>query len=343
MKKLPIFAGIILLLAGTILLWPSTEVPEPIIDEEKVHETITRGTKVSSFYVEVYEEDKVYEGTTLFYDAHEENNSRIIEINMLGEIVWEYKIPEHLAQYNNPGFDVEYLAESDHILFTLPKYGVHEIDREGNLIWSHLDEDVSHDVDRLPNGNTLYVWGADAYAATQVKEVDSDGNLVWSWAAKDHYDYPVTANWTHANAVTRLENGNTLISLRNFYLTTEVDPNGNIVREYDWSEYGEETDPHEPEVLGDNLLICLQKDSPYQAVEIDMETEEIVWTYSDRLRTARDCDRLPNGNTLIVAVSTISGESVMLEVTEDGEVVWEFVIEGSVGQSPGLIYKAERI
>ena len=75
--------------------------------------------------------------------------------------------------------------------------------------------------------------------------------------------------WTHANAVQRLDNGDTLVSLRNFNLTAIIDPLGNLVREYDWSAYGEDTDPHDPVMLDNgNLLVCLQQDARFQAVDL---------------------------------------------------------------------------
>lgn len=46
------------------------------------------------------------------------------------------------------GFDAELLPD-DHIILTLSKTGLFEIDREGNILWSHLDPDVSHDADLL--------------------------------------------------------------------------------------------------------------------------------------------------------------------------------------------------
>ena len=142
------------------------------------------------------------------------------------------------------------------------------------------------------------------------------------------------------------------VNLRNQFETLEVDADGNIVWEMDWSVYGSNVDPHEPDILPNgNLLICLQNDSAYAAVEIDRDTKEEVWTYpKGTLRTARDCDRLPNGNTLIVAVDTggtsamTDDYSVMLEVTEAGETVWRMTANTkATGQSPGYFYKAERL
>jgi len=282
------------------------------------------------YVIDVYDSSKAYNGTTLFADLHDD--PVIVEVDMNGKIVWKYELPDNLKEYKNPGFDVELLSDN-HILFVAPKKGVFEIDRAGNIVWSHLDSKISHDADRLPNGNTIYVFGGDDEKTdNQVKEVNSNGEVVWYWAAKDYFENSSYSDierggWTHTNAVTRLDNGNTLINLRNFALTVEVDSQGSVVRTFDWSNYGSKTDPHDPEVEADgDLLVCLQNDSPYQAVEINIENSSVMWTYyRSGLRTVRDCDRLPNGNTLMVGV--LAEESVIFEV----------------GKGPGWFYKAERI
>lgn len=62
---------------------------------------------------------------------------------MLGEIIWEYLVPENLRRPDkpgigvNPGFDVE-LLPNNNILFVSPGKGVYEIDRKSNNIWSYL-------------------------------------------------------------------------------------------------------------------------------------------------------------------------------------------------------------
>lgn len=120
----------------------------------------------------------VWAGTTLFSDYHIPERPRIIEVNMLGEIVWEYQVPQNLRQYINPGFDVEWLPNNN-ILFVLPRNGVYEIDRNGNTVWSYLNNKVSHDADRLPNGYTLVAWGGgDRVSEAQVKEISPKGEIV---------------------------------------------------------------------------------------------------------------------------------------------------------------------
>ena len=304
---------------------------------------IPKGTVDPDIYVDIYNSEMTWTGTTLLADYHNHERPRIIEVNMQGEIVWEYLVPENLRKYRNPGFDVELLSNNN-LLFVLPRKGVYEINRNGNIAWSYLDKKVSHDADRLSNGNTLVVWGGwDEISDAQVKEINPKGEIVWSWYAKDHFYKPpykdiYREGWTHTNAVTRLPNGNTLISLRNFNLTVEVDPPGSVVWSFDWGILG--LHPHEPEILPNgNMLIALR--IPHRVIEIDRETEAIVWEFEKTgVKVIRDADRLPNGNTLIVERTKI------LEVTPNGKVVWQLGVKGVTGEmkdKPRWFYKAERI
>jgi len=312
--------------------------------------------KKGDIYVDIYNSEKACYSTTIFADLHDPQNPRIIEVNMQGEIIWEYKIPDNLKRYNQPGLDVE-LFENGNILFVLPGKGVYEIDRSGSIVWFHLDNKISHDADRLANENTIYVYGNnDGFDDAEVKEVNPQGEIVWAWHAKDHYNTEPYINynrqgWIHTNAITRLDNGNTLINLRNFSLTIEVNPQGEIVWEFDWTSLYPTThpyglDPHEPVIHSNNhILICLQWDTPYQVVELDRNSGRPVWEYHrDKLRTARDCDRLPNGNTLIVGVLEDTNDSVIFEVTSEREIVWQLKVKNTPAiNSPGWFYKAQRV
>jgi len=310
-------------------------------------------------YVDIYDSDRAWPGTTLLADNHRPQRPRIVEVNMHGEIVWEYVLPGYLRRYTNPGFDVEWLSNNN-ILFVLPRKGVYEIDRSGTIVWSYLDSKATHDADRLPNGNTLVVCGGrDGMNQAQVKEVDPKGEIVWSWHARDHfyrspYKDIYLDGWTHANAVIRLPNGNTLISLRNFNFVVEVDPQGEVVK-----TIGEGIlyYPHDPEVLPNgNMLAATQRPllsfrpiridfsvTPPHVVEFVPETGTVVWKFerSQWMRQlARDADRLPNGNTLI------TGTTEIIEVTPGGEIVWRLRMKAQMekGDAPRKgFYKAERI
>ncbi len=286
------------------------------------------GTADPDFVVDVYEEQKVWEGTTLLGDSHTGDN-RVIEVNMLGEIVWEFVLPQEWCD-RLCGLDTDPLPNGN-ILLVLTNHGIEEIDPAGESVWSLLDPQVSHDADRLPNGNTLYSFGSnDTKEDAQVKEVDAAGDLVWSWYAADHLDYPPYSDifeqgWCHTNAVTRLDNGNTLISIRNFEMIVEVTPDGDIVDTIEDVAIS----PHDPEVLpNENILVVSQEGvEGNRAIEIDRETHEILWEYvvMDVANIpVRDCNRLPNGNTLITCAREI------IEVTLDGEIVWRFRLADSV-------------
>jgi hypothetical protein len=318
--------------------------------------TYNPGIVDSDIHVDIYHPDRAWNGTTLLADNHNPDRPRIIEVNMRGEIVWEYIIPSHLKQYNNPGFDVEWLPNNN-ILFVLPRHGVYEIDRNGNTVWSYLDEKISHDADRLPNGNTLVVWGGnDEVGDAQVKEVNPKGKIVWTWYAKDHFNKPpyksiYRQGWTHTNAASRLSNGNTLISLRNFDFIAEVDNRGSVVR-----IIGDVIleSPHDPEFLANGYIMVANQLRPprgvHSAVEIDPEMNKIVWQFpiqDRRIWPVRDANRLPNGNTLI------TGTTKLIEVTREGEIVWQLTLKGvtfDVASERGRLeaaslgfYKAERI
>jgi len=301
----------------------------------------------SSFAVDIYNPAKACNGKTILADNYDRGSPRIIELNMKGEVVWEYAIPHHLSRYTNPGFDVE-LLPGNTVLFVLPGKGIYEINRKGTVIWSHLDTDVSHDADRLHNGNTLYVFGnEDKKRDAQVKEVNSNGKIVWSWYAKDEFDKPPYSNgynqgWTHTNAVTRMANGNTLISPRNFNCVVEVNPKGKVVK-----IIGEKflEMQHDPEVLPNGNIIVANHQKPHEILEIDTRTEKIVWRFAipkRRVWPLRDADRLPNGNTLI------TGTTALIEITPDKEIVWRLRLKNvrfrSRRDAPALgFYKAQRM
>jgi hypothetical protein len=58
-----------------------------------------RGVADPAFVVDVMIPEKIAPGTTLLGDLHDLTKPRIVEVNMLGEIVWEYDVPENLINY----------------------------------------------------------------------------------------------------------------------------------------------------------------------------------------------------------------------------------------------------
>ena len=282
--------------------------------------------------VEIYQPDLVYPGTTVFVD-NRAYAPKIVEIDMSGKALWGMEIPRALRPTRHRfASDLKWLPESDHFLYTSAPNGIFELDRRGKVVWSHATANVTHDADRLENGNTIYVFGFDSESDAQVTEVSPTGQIVWEWRAKSslvgeqRHEAPPPMrqieriySYAHTNAVTRLPNGNTLVSLRNFHMIVEVAPTGEVV--WRWRNLRL---VHDPEVLaGGNLLVALRVSPGYHPVREITRDGRIVWEFHQPdVQVPTYCHRLPNGNTLIAAQNKI------IEVTAQKEVVWRAILPG---------------
>lgn len=304
------------------------------------------------FVVDINDPERAYNGTTIFTDNSREGTSRIVEVDMTGKLVWEYRVPAKLfkeeRRKNNIVMYVERLPNNN-ILFIIQKTGIYEVDRNGKVVWSHIDEEVSHDVDRLSNGNTLYLRGWVDNGEKHVIEINPEGKVVWSWDGVRQFDRPPYADiynqgWVHANAVTRLKNGNTVVSLRNFNMVVEVNLSGDVVWSHELKGMKKRgAHPHEPEILpNDNMLVALT--AANVVLEIERKTGRIIWKWQPPhgrkpVVHIRDANRLPNGNTLIVEADKI------IEVVPDGEVIWQLRATAISKHMKRFryLYKAQRI
>ena len=74
-----------------------------------------------------------------------------------------------------------------------------EATQEGRIVWQYTDQEraLHHDMERLPNGNTVLVCSKDLNLPQISRrllrdecliEVDQSGNVVWEWQTADHLD-----------------------------------------------------------------------------------------------------------------------------------------------------------
>lgn len=282
-----------------------------------------------------YEKDRVFKGTTLLADMSEPREPKVVEVDFNGNIVWKYILPDYM---DGAVLDAAML-ENGNILITVTESGIYEITRSGKIVWTHRDPGASHDADRLPNGNTLYNLGWSVKGEDVIREIDPAGKVVWSWNglsdyAREPFEDIDHEGWMHANSVIRLNNGNTLVSMRNFNTVAEIGLDGRVVR--DWTFRGKDRRTglqttgkikgernHEPEILDNgNMLLALRR--PNRFVEFNLETQEIIWSWTHpggkrELRTNREANRLPNGNTLG------SAGNKLIEIAPDGTIVWQML------------------
>lgn len=188
---------------------------------------------------------------------------RIVEVNMSGKVVWEWQFPTKLIRKRKrsicKGADIKYLKSKDELLFIIPSVGAYIVNRKGNLKKVIEDKKISHDIDLLPNGNFIYVRGWADKGEDEVREINQSGKIVWKWSHAEHFpnrekfllNIPKKTkmrwkgeigrrktlksggiDWAHVNGVERLENGDTLISLRNFMMFVIVGPDGKPKRSF---------------------------------------------------------------------------------------------------------------
>jgi hypothetical protein len=237
-----------------------------------------------------------------------------------------------------------------------------EVDWDGHILWELRHPDHHHDGIKLRNGNLLLICLAalpDEVAArvqggrpgTEAEgviyadyfvEMTPDGETVWEWRTWEHMDpaeFLLTASqeerheWTHCNTVNELADGNLIVSFRNISTVAIINRSTNRIA---WTlgapPLAQQHGPVELEngniLIFDNGTHRLDHNLPYsRVIEVDPVTKEIVWSYQESYPSnffsplISNATRLPNGNTLICEGSF----GRIFEVTQDGEVVWEFI------------------
>jgi hypothetical protein len=268
-----------------------------------------------------------------------------------------------------------------------------EVDLAGNIIWEgpatvNADEQLSHDVRKLSNGNYLLLRWMKAEGEptdARLEEVNSNNEVVWSWNLYDFYTPPESAkgDWCHANSATvDIENDEVYLSCRwlGLFKTAYNYDRSNPELQYhlpavyhssgegDMTFYPPESqfnDIHDPEVHDNGTIIFFDNDgwdfvnsvggyhSRVLEFSINEKTKvaELVWEFPgifdvDSWFTDEfycpywgDANRLENGNVLIAAGVRGTGSiSHVFEVTNGGEVVWDFTLPEDHG-----VYRATRI
>lgn len=313
--------------------------------------------------IESFAPDCVFAGTTLFADNTDAAAPRIVEVDMQGRIVWRYALQSEFKgglRRQVQIMDVERLTNGN-TLFVVRGWGIVEVDRDGRVVWKHADPDASHDADRLPNGNTIYVRAWVAKGQDHLREVTPDGRVVRSWNALQAYDRKPFATvehegWIHVNAVQPMANGDAFLSLRNFGVLARVAPNGQLVQEvplplgrtsidaYDFADKAQQTMPHDPEYREDGTVsVCLT--SKNALLVFNAGTRRRLWTHSYQgqgPQLPRDINTLPNGNRLVVTHRFIE------ELAPSGQTVWRLSMPSIQQMEPGVarpeyLFKAQRI
>jgi hypothetical protein len=236
-----------------------------------------------------------------------------------------------------------------------------EVDWTGKVVWEVRHPDHHHDARKLRNGNVVLLClrplppalqsrvkgglpGTEADGtmyADYLVEVTTSGEVVWEWRSWEHLDPDTEVitpqdyreEWTHANTVAEMPDGNLLVSFRNISTVVIVDRRtGAIVWKLGAPPLAQQHDPRP--LANGNLLIFdngphrRDHPAPYsRVIEVEPASKTIVWEYHDQSIMdffspyISSAQRLANGNTLVCE----GCDGRIFEVTREGEVVWEYV------------------
>ncbi|HYW68464.1 MAG TPA: arylsulfotransferase family protein [bacterium] len=264
-----------------------------------------------------------------------------------------------------------HLFENGDVLAIFDGLGLIKVDRKSNLIWKRLGGE-HHDLDVTEDGR-IFVLTRKAHMVERVNPrmpvledfvtvLDADGNLLHEVSILEAFEnspfrdapharrYAPRGDLYHTNAVDVLDGsladripafrkGNVLISMRTQSIIAVVDMDA---AEIVWVASDLWLAQHDPKVLDNgNILVFDNKGAKGESrvVEFDPVARETVWSYAgDRSNSffTQMCGanhRLDNGNT----VATESDFGRALEVTPDGDIVWEFVNPHRAGKNSNLI------
>ena len=310
-----------------------------------------------------WDKDRAQPGYTIFSPLGQRNTYLL---NMKGEVVHKWDLPSNPGNHGVllPNGNLYIALNTPEGPKGLPAKGgrMIEMDWDGNVLWEYIDHTQHHDSRRLPNGHTAYLgwelFDEETCARVQggepgtehelgiygdtITEVDADGNVVWDWKSSrdmDIEDLPLHPlvhrdEFSHANTLCPLDNGDFLINWRNNDAMAIIDRE---TKKFKWvmqdSQFGQQ---HDAQMLPNgNILFFANAADAFlygptlgsRVIELNPETKEIVWQFKGKPEHTfyswfiSGAQRQPNGNTLIC--EGVWGR--FFEVTPDGDIVWDYV------------------
>mgnify|MGYP000191633239 CR=1 FL=1 len=282
--------------------------------------------------------------------------ARLVGVGPEGDLEWNYQPQSDVTWF----YDVDPLDDGTLLVVgariggtTVFKYDPATGERE----WTErLDTEDTHDVD-LINGDELLIADMRNYNETTERNDDrilvynrTTDEVVWEYRFERRYDPDqggkYTDDWTHVNDVDKIGAGRYMTSPRNMNEVLVINRSSKDVElslgtPDNHSVMYEQHNPQYLESESGVPTVLVADSENDRVVEYELTggsgenaTWERTWNLGidGNLNWPRDADRLPNGNTLV----TDSLNHRVMEVTPEGEVVWEYY-------APWGTYEAERV
>lgn len=218
---------------------------------------------------------------------------------------------------------------------------IREYSWTGEVVWEYvLDEPAHHDVQRLPNGNTIFLYRIELTAAEQssvrdpekrrlrfrsdgIREVTAAGETVWEWRAHEHMDLNSCGRAECPEITPEVRKGEKV------YDWTHANTLG-IVPENRWYRAGDER-------FRPGNLIFLPRNW-HTVFIIDKRTKAIVWEYQGEYKGG-----LNGGHEAHMIPEPLPGAGNILLFDNNEEQGASYVIElNPVTQKEAWVYDAGR-
>lgn len=206
------------------------------------------------------------------------------------------------------------------------------------LKWTKSPDDIVEKMGRSKENNEKNAFFTDV-----IQEIDKNGEIVWQWFAyenPDLYNDPGCSLCEKTvfpcmNSIIELSDGNIMVSLFKTSTLIIIDKS---TKEIVWKWKSEEVShPHSIQQLDNGNILLFDSalhlpgtlgEGYSRALEIDKEGN-MVWEYGEYLAGTRsfysatrsNCQRLPNGNTLICE----GKKGRIFELDDKDDVVWEYM------------------
>lgn len=261
-----------------------------------------------------------------------------------------------------------HLLDGGDLLVIWGGWGMARLDRDSRLVWGVNTERIHHDLDVDDQGR---IWTLSRRPTREpalhadgpvilddIVVYDQHGNLqrripLIHCFANSRYA-PAIARWPthgdvlHTNTISILRDGdprpefadgNLLVSFRRTDTIAVIDPKAQAVV---WMLTGQWRAQHQPVLLPDGNLLLFDNQGlgeRSRVLEIDPFSQRPIWQYGAAdgenfySKILGSVQRLPNGNTLI----SESDNGRAIEVTREGERVWEYVLPHRAGERGELV------
>ncbi len=318
-----------------------------------------RGPAPESSGVLVYDVSRTEGGPTLFTFA---KSPEAVLVGMDGAV---------LHSWSRPGSDywarVHVFPNGDVIAITCDPYRLIKINADSELLWT-LELQAHHDFHMQDDGSLWVlirvpvtregIHGGSWLLDDALVHVDAGGRELERVSILEAFERtPEHLSWIeesqlpdgpdifHTNSVEITGGGDrALVSIRALGALVMLDLRRGTI---EWLRTGEWRMQHEAQLVDGRLLLFDNSGLGEQSrvLEIDLETGDVVWSFTAPgfyTRGAGAQQRLSGGNTLI----TESERGRIIEVTPDGDSVWEYINPRTVPDRPETILgimRAERL